>query len=124
MRGFVDDIEFIEGQLRFRGWAASSQGSAGQRTIEIQLDGRPLAPVDVQKELRPDVQRHLDLPHALVGYLATVAVDMVSHLDAATLEVHAEAHDGERTALSIAASARASLQAALDAGGDTTATTR
>lgn len=113
LQGFVDEIALHDGRLRLRGWAADGQGQPAE-AIVVTAAGRGLSPVDVQKQLRPDVQRHFNLPHALVGYLASVAFDAATRLDAATLEVQAVASDGGRTTLSIAASARASLQAALD----------
>ena len=42
------------------------------REISARLGRRTLGVERVDRQLRPDVQRHLGLPHALVGYRAVV----------------------------------------------------
>lgn len=86
--GFVDEVSLLDGQLVIRGWAVDSRG-----TIPAQIGvriGRKTIVVDAfDKQSRPDVQRHLGLPHALVGYqfvLETPGINKVTDL-AANFEV-------------------------------------
>ena len=74
--GFVDEIAVAEGQLVIRGWAVDADGALpGNICVRI---GRRTVPVDrLDRQLRPDVQRHLGLPHALVGYRASFAAPEV-----------------------------------------------
>jgi ubiquinone/menaquinone biosynthesis C-methylase UbiE len=65
--GCIDEIVVEAGGLLVRGWAVDAGGAVPGR-IEARL-GRTRLPVSsVEKQLRPDVQAHLGLPHALVGY--------------------------------------------------------
>jgi SAM-dependent methyltransferase len=67
--GCVDEVSVDDGQLIIRGWAIDANGALPER-ISVKL-GRRVVQVDkLDKQLRPDVQRHLGLPHALVGYRA------------------------------------------------------
>lgn len=71
-QGFVDEIVLADGMLQIRGWAIDAQGRLpGQ--ISVKLGRRTVVADKVDRQLRPDVQRHLGLPHGLVGYRATLA---------------------------------------------------
>lgn len=70
--GFVDEILIGGGLLQIRGWAIDAQGRLPEQ-ISVKLGRRTIVADKVDRQLRPDVQRHLDLPHGLVGYRATVA---------------------------------------------------
>ncbi len=65
--GFVDDVRLEEDGLWIRGWAVDAAGRLPER-IRVRLGRRTLAVGTVERQLRPDVQKHLGLPHALVGY--------------------------------------------------------
>lgn len=112
MRGFVDEVDAVEDRLRFRGWAADEQGRAAG-AIEVVIDGRTISPAHLQRQLRPDVQRHLDLPHALLGYVTSVALEASLAAQASKIRIRAIAADGTSIELNIAATARMQLQAIL-----------
>jgi SAM-dependent methyltransferase len=69
-KGFVDEIAFGDGRFTLRGWAVTSTGSLPAR-LGVLINGRKLLIDDIAPRSRPDVQRHLQLPHAMVGYEAT-----------------------------------------------------
>lgn len=70
--GFVDELTLRDGQLLVRGWAVDASGELPAR-IGVRIKGKSVVLDAFDKQSRPDVQRHLGLPHALVGY--QVAVD-------------------------------------------------
>lgn len=65
--GFVDEVRVENGRLVIRGWAVDGDGALpGQISVKL---GRRVLPVErLDRQLRPDVQQHLGLSHALVGY--------------------------------------------------------
>lgn len=65
--GFVDELGLSEGRLVVRGWAVDERGAL-PTGIDITIGRRPLDVERIERQLRPDVQSHLGLPHALVGY--------------------------------------------------------
>lgn len=65
--GFVDDISHDDGRLTVRGWAIDADGALPHQ-ICARIGRNLLSVVQFDRQLRPDVQRHLQLPHALVGY--------------------------------------------------------
>lgn len=69
--GFVDEVGFGDGGLLLRGWCSDP---AGQMPPELKLviDDESFLISAYKRQLRPDVQAHLSLPHALVGYVARV----------------------------------------------------
>ncbi len=69
--GFVDELTLADGKLIVRGWAVDAEGAL-PKGICIKLGRRSLDVERVERQLRPDVQRHLGLPHALVGYRLVV----------------------------------------------------
>lgn len=86
-QGFVDELYLEDGRLVARGWAVDAQGTLPTQ-LGIRLRSRTTVVETCDKQLRPDVQRHLDLPHALVGY--RVSVDARGLLDLAELGANFE----------------------------------
>lgn len=71
--GFVDEAAIRHGQLVVRGWAADASG-ATPSTLVLRV-GDDVHVVDAfERQLRPDVQRHLGLPHALVGWRVALGI--------------------------------------------------
>lgn len=69
-QGFVDEAKLCGGVLKLRGWAVDSAGRV-PASLRVSL-GETLHEAAFERQLRPDVQTHLGLPHALVGYQASV----------------------------------------------------
>lgn len=71
--GFVDEVQVTEGQLVIRGWAMDGKGKLpDQLVVGV---GAERTFIDVQDtQLRNDVQKHLKLDHALLGYRVTLKV--------------------------------------------------
>jgi len=69
--GFVDEISARDGCLTIRGWAIDASGALPNR-ISVRLGRRTIELERLERQLRPDVQRHMGLPHALVGYKAVI----------------------------------------------------
>lgn len=65
--GYVDEVRLHDGHVIVRGWAIAEDGAApAQLVLGI---GAERTFVDVgEPQERNDVQRHLQLPHALLGY--------------------------------------------------------
>ncbi len=74
--GFVDELSLDDGRLIVRGWAIDARGALPEE-LSVRLGRRTLGVERFERQLRPDVQRHLGLPHALVGYRAVVAAPNV-----------------------------------------------
>jgi hypothetical protein len=77
--GFVDEVTLTPGRVTLRGWAADPAGTVpGSLAIRI---GDTIHSIETfEKQLRPDVQRHVGLPHALVGYKVTLEIDGIARL--------------------------------------------
>lgn len=69
--GFIDEISLLDGQLILRGWAIDANGALPSELC-VKLGRRNLGISSIERQMRPDVQRHLGLPHSLVGYRALV----------------------------------------------------
>lgn len=65
--GFVDEISVDAGNLIVRGWAVDETGSLPKR-IAVRSRRRTIQVDVLDAQLRPDVQQHLGLAHALVGF--------------------------------------------------------
>jgi SAM-dependent methyltransferase len=65
--GFVDEVQLDSGMLAVRGWAVDTSGQLPQR-LTVALGDAVSTIDDFEKMLRPDVQAHLGLAHALVGF--------------------------------------------------------
>ena len=86
--GFVDEMTLAHGQLTLRGWAVDEAGSLPS-ALTIRLGGKVLVADALQRQMRPDVQRHLQLVHGLVGFRLQIATPGLTTLEqlAGTLEV-------------------------------------
>ena len=71
--GFVDELSICDGKLVVRGWAVDAKGTLPER-LGVKIGRRTVVVDKLDKQLRPDVQNHLRLPHGLVGYRAVVDV--------------------------------------------------
>lgn len=69
--GFVDELSLQDKRLVVRGWAIDSTGMMPSK-LGIRIGRRTVIVDAFDKQSRPDVQRHLGLMHALVGYQFTV----------------------------------------------------
>ena len=67
LRGFVDDIAVEGGRLRLKGWAIDADGHLPE-ALYVHMNGRDYHVPSFEVQARPDVQRHLGLPHAQAGY--------------------------------------------------------
>lgn len=65
--GFVDEVQVLDDQLLVRGWSVDTAGNL-PKDIVVRVAGITLETIRQESQLRPDVQQHLHLPHALVGY--------------------------------------------------------
>jgi hypothetical protein len=65
--GFVDEVHLEGASLVVRGWAVDAAGNLPDG-LRIGIGGKVVAPATTEKQLRNDVQRHLGLAHALVGF--------------------------------------------------------
>jgi SAM-dependent methyltransferase len=77
--GYVDELSVEQGRLTVRGWAVDASGALPER-LEVRALGQQVVLEAFEKQLRPDVQRHLKLPHALLGYRATFELPGVAAL--------------------------------------------
>lgn len=78
-QGFIDDLALKDGRLMIRGWAVDGNGQFPAR-LGVKVRRQAVQIDRLEKQLRPDVQRHLGLSHALIGYRATVAVPTLGSL--------------------------------------------
>lgn len=78
--GFVDQVSLVEGRLRVRGWAVDRDGGLPS-TIGVRHNGRIVYTDAFNKQSRPDVQRHLQLSHALLGYRAELELPGLDVVD-------------------------------------------
>lgn len=67
LTGYVDEVSCVGNKLIIRGWAMTSTGML-PASLAVFLDGKPVKVEKFEKLLRADVQKHMGLPHALVGY--------------------------------------------------------
>lgn len=77
--GFVDELALSEGRLVLRGWAVDGNG-AMPAALSVRVGDATFQVDAFEKQLRPDVQKHLGLAHALVGYRVTVPAPGVREL--------------------------------------------
>jgi hypothetical protein len=71
--GFVDEVSFEDGCLVIRGWAVDATGAL-PGCLGVRINGRTQMVENFATQSRPDVQRHLHLSHALVGYRAMLEI--------------------------------------------------
>lgn len=80
-RGFIDRIALKGGTLVIRGWAVDATANPPS-TVVVVLHGKRCEIETFELQARPDVQKHLGLGHADVGFSATMRVPGVSGLEA------------------------------------------
>lgn len=116
MIGFVDEAMLSGGTLTVRGWAADPMGEVPV-ALEVRIAGQLRAVPSVERQLRPDVQRHVGLPHALVGYRFSVDADGCQALAelGPGFGVQGRSAAGEVTTFRLSAPLAAALEGA---GGD------
>jgi SAM-dependent methyltransferase len=73
LRGFVDELSFDDGRLVIRGWAVDLDGRMPD-CLGVRINGDIHLIDEFVTQSRPDVQRHLNLAHAQVGYRAELSV--------------------------------------------------
>jgi SAM-dependent methyltransferase len=73
LTGFVDQVTLLDGVLAIRGWAITAEGRLPER-MTVRFAGRTFVVDKFERTLRPDVQKHLGLAHALVGYRLEIDV--------------------------------------------------
>lgn len=79
--GFVDELALVgSGRLSVRGWAVDQHGSL-PADIGVRYGRRACVVESLVRELRPDVQQHLGLPHGLVGYRLTVVLPEATRME-------------------------------------------
>ena len=77
--GYLDELALDGGRVLLRGWAVDSAGSLpGQ--LQVLAQGRLTVVQGLEVQARPDVQKHLNLPHAQVGFRAVVELPGVTAL--------------------------------------------
>jgi SAM-dependent methyltransferase len=82
--GFVDETTVCDDRLNIRGWAVSPSGFM-PRILAVRC-GDDLHALHVfQKQQRPDVQRHFDLGHDLLGFM--IAMPLPVGAEAASIQV-------------------------------------
>ncbi|MBA2237822.1 MAG: class I SAM-dependent methyltransferase [Lysobacter sp.] len=69
--GFIDELALAHGQLNLRGWAVDENGSLPP-SLTVRLGDHVFPVAALQKQIRPDVQRHLQLSHGLVGFRVNI----------------------------------------------------
>lgn len=77
--GFIDELTLAHGQLALRGWAIDENGAL-PKSITIRLGNQVFLADALQKQMRPDVQRHLQLAHGLVGFRVQIPTPGVRDL--------------------------------------------
>ncbi len=70
--GFIDEVQVRDGRIVVRGWAVGENGDVPEQLVVGVGAERTFVNVGAARE-RKDVQRHLQLPHAKVGY--TIELD-------------------------------------------------
>lgn len=94
--GHVDEVWLEGGRLSIRGWAVDESGSLPS-SFSVRI-GRATHDIDgFDRQLRPDVQRHLGLSHALVGF--RLLVDAPGLRDPAELDHRFRVLAGKRQVL-------------------------
>ncbi|MGV8931104.1 MAG: methyltransferase domain-containing protein [Luteimonas sp.] len=79
LAGFVDEVHVRQDRVSLRGWAIGADGNApAQLVVGIGAERTFVDLGDIQE--RKDVQRHLQLPHAKLGYTIELASPGVTSL--------------------------------------------
>ena len=70
-KGHLDQIRWINDELRFFGWAVHENGHMPE-ILRIELDGQSYLFHGYERNRRPDVQAVYALPHEMLGFCLTV----------------------------------------------------
>ena len=65
--GYVDDFTLTGDQAVVRGWAIDAAGSPVNH-LAVSIAGKSHVVTSFERQMRPDVQQHLRLPHSLFGF--------------------------------------------------------
>ena len=71
--GILDEAWVEGGVLLLRGWTVGRDARVPER-VEVELGREVLGVTGMERELRPDVQQSLGLPHGLVGFRLALAL--------------------------------------------------
>ncbi|SEK42787.1 Methyltransferase domain-containing protein [Pseudoxanthomonas sp. GM95] len=93
--GVVDEVWIERGRLMLRGWAVGSDGRLPDE-VSIELGRKTIKADRLERQLRPDVQQALGLPHALVGYRLTIPITADVDLSAVVRKLKVS-FDGQAT---------------------------
>lgn len=77
--GYVDEVKIQDGHVVVRGWAIDEERSAPEQLVLGIGAERTFIDIGEPHERR-DVQRHLDLPHAKLGYVIKLPVPATTDL--------------------------------------------
>jgi SAM-dependent methyltransferase len=78
--GYVDHLSVDGDRLQLRGWAVDQSGVVPSQ-LRVRANGRLTVVEDFEVQARPDVQKHLNLAHADVGFYARVVLPGVFELN-------------------------------------------
>ncbi|KAF1719076.1 class I SAM-dependent methyltransferase [Pseudoxanthomonas wuyuanensis] len=77
-QGFVDEVCWLPNRVVIRGWAVDARGRA-PRVLSVRVDGKSFLVRAYERQSRPDVQSHLNLPHPRYGYQVSVPLEKGSN---------------------------------------------
>lgn len=98
-RGFIDRIAFDDGVISIRGWIVDATASPPS-AVAVRLRGERYEMDAFERQSRPDVQKHLGLGHADLGFSATVRAPGVTVLEDLAGEFEVFTPEGLRIPLS------------------------
>lgn len=93
--GYVDDLTLAGDQAVVRGWAIDTTGSPANH-LAVSIAGKSHVVTKFERQMRPDVQQHLRLPHSLFGFRFILPVPARSSMEnlLQSLEVRAGSANG------------------------------
>jgi hypothetical protein len=77
--GCVDEVSLGAGVMEVRGWAITGAGRLPER-IHVRVGDEVVVVDAFEKQSRADVQRHFELPHALLGFRFKVRLEGLARL--------------------------------------------
>jgi SAM-dependent methyltransferase len=72
--GIVEHVVFDNGRLTIKGWALHESGQMPE-FLQLKIGDRSIDIRTFTKHVRPDVQKHFGLEHAMCGYVVTAALE-------------------------------------------------
>lgn len=109
-RGFIDRIALDDGTLSIRGWVVDATATPPSG-VAVRLGGKRYEMDTFERQSRPDVQKHLGLGHADLGFSATVHVPGMARLEDLAGEFEAFTPEGLRIPLARAVAIRVGAKA-------------